>query len=506
MANFETTLKKLQSKYRSRFLKLFKTSKEYKEFVDLIKQAKDNSFSSISRVESRKFDETWIQEIERGIVGINNIINNPKRFIKFQSEVVPIEMAKKTGSESIRHLAMNSQYIKQIDEKGTIMPEKILNISTDDDLGIYENRFVVTLIRKLVRFIELRHDYIQKKAEVRDSDLVFMKSRLEIEGSLLEYEGKLRLSVPSAEDGNKEANDLLLKRIVELRQRVIFLLSSEFMRTLKDATPVNNPINVTNILKSNADYIKCYELWKFLDRYDQLGVSFQIKETTNQFNDSNLNDLYAHIGASYLAIDSERTKKIKVKNDQVKKYKVHPHFDKPILTKDLTDDKFLSFDEKKKVSIKTLTLAQEVALKKRREEAEKRRKEKEAQKAKERQKLLERREKEKERQRLAAIEAKKRAEAKRLEMLERSRLKALEDAERKKEQERQKAEAAALKKLMDEERKKLLEARRYVKWLANEQRKSENQAVLEKAPISEEGPEFLTPESPQTEDHSKEGE
>jgi hypothetical protein len=137
----------------------------------------------------------------------------------------------------------------------------------------------------MVRFIELRYDYIQKKAEIRDSDLLFMKSNIEIEGAMYEYEGKLRLSIPSSEGGQKDANDQLLKRITEIRQRVIFMLSSEFMKTLKNAIPVTNPIQMTNIMKKNLDYIKAHDLWKFLDRYDQLGVTFQIKETTNQFNE-----------------------------------------------------------------------------------------------------------------------------------------------------------------------------------------------------------------------------
>lgn len=468
-----STIKKLQTKYRARFLKAFKTNQDLKDFTETIKQSKNNAFSSISRIESRKFDEEWINEIEQGVIAIGNIIANPKRFIKFEANVVPIEMAKKTTSESIRHLAQNSQYIKKIDEQGNIFPEKILNISTDDEYGIYENRFVVTLIRKLIRFIELRYDYIQKKTEVRDSDLLFMKSKIEIEGAHFEYEGKLRISIPSEEGGHKDANDKLLARITEMRQRAIFFLSSEFMRTLKDATPVSNPINLTNILKKHPDYIKCYELWKFLDRYEQLGVSFQIKETTNQFNDSYLSDVIAHIGGSYLTVISDKTKKIKVDKKLIKKYKVTPKLETPILDKDLTDDKFLVFEDKRKVSVKTLTPAQEAAIKKRREEAEKKRRLKQEALAKKKQRELERKAREKERRRLAEIERKRRAEQEKAERIERERLRQLELEQKRLEKERQKAEDEALKKIINEERKRLIEARKAVKQLAAEQRKLE---------------------------------
>jgi hypothetical protein len=473
MKKTEATIKKLQKKYSSRFLKLFKTSPEYQQFVDFIRQSKQNTFSSLARVETRKFDEEWINEVETGVDAIDKIIANPKRFIKFQSEVVPIEMAKKTGSESIRHLAMNSQFIKKIDDKGNVMPEKILNISTDDELAIYENRFVVTLIRKLVRFIELRYDYIQKKAEIRDSDMLFVKSAVEIEGAIYEYEGKLRLSVPSMEGGKKDANDQLLKRITEVRQRVIFMLSSEFMKTLKNAIPVTNPIQMTNIMKKNLEYIKAHELWKFLDRYDQLGVTFQIKETTNQFNETYLKDIYAHIGSSFLMVDSDKIKKIKVPNDHIKRHKVMPRFENPILDKDLTDERFQVFDTGRKVAVKTLTPAQEAALKKRRELAEKKRQEKIALLAKKKKREQERKEREQERKRLLAIEMKEKAEAKRLADQERRRLEKIAAEERAKQLAQEKAEREYLNKILDEEKRRLAKARRDVKSLAAEQKKAE---------------------------------
>ncbi len=473
MKKTEPTIKKLQNKYYSRFLKWFKTNTEFQPFVESIRNSKGNVFSSLARVETRKFDEEWINEVEVGVEAIENIIVNPKRFIKFQTEVVPIEMAKKTGSESIRHLAMNSQFIKKIDDKGNVMPEKILNISTDDELAIYENRFVVTLIRKLVRFIELRYDYIQKKTEIRDSDLLFLKSNFEIEGAMYEYEGKLRLSIPSSEGGQKDANDQLLKRITEIRQRVIFMLSSEFMKTLKNAIPVTNPIQMTNIMKKNLDYIKAHDLWKFLDRYDQLGVTFQIKETTNQFNENYLKDIYAHIGASLLMVNSDKIKKIKVPKDHVKRHKIMPRFENPILDKDLTDERFQVFESGRKVSVKTLTAAQEAALKKRRELAEKNRQIKMALLAKKKKREQERKEREKERQRQLEAERKEKAEAQRLANQEKQRLAKIAAEERAKALAIEKAERETLKKILDEEKRRLAEARRAVKAIAASEKKSE---------------------------------
>jgi hypothetical protein len=160
-----------------------------------------------------------------------------------------------------------------------------------------------------------------------------------------------------------------------------------------------------------------------------------------------------------------------------------PRFENPILDKDLTDERFQVFDSGRKVSVKTLTPAQEAALKKRRELAEKNRQIKMALLAKKKKREQERKEREKERQRQLELERKEKAEAQRLANQEKQRLAKIAAEERAKALAIEKAEREALKKILDEERCRLAEARRAVKAIATSEKKSEeSQSIVPETP------------------------
>lgn len=67
-------------------------------------------------------------------------------------EVVAMEKAKKVDSESIRHLASHTQYIRDINEQNEVIPSKILSTYAEDNIGIYENRFIKSLINRVIVF------------------------------------------------------------------------------------------------------------------------------------------------------------------------------------------------------------------------------------------------------------------------------------------------------------------------------------------------------------------
>ena len=113
------------------------------------------------REENKIYDEQWILTLERGFEAIDTIVKNPRTFIKEDANVVLAALAKKITSQSVRDLAMHSEYVRNIDDQGNVTPDKILSISTEEDFHIYENRFVMTLIKKLVIFIERRYKFIK---------------------------------------------------------------------------------------------------------------------------------------------------------------------------------------------------------------------------------------------------------------------------------------------------------------------------------------------------------
>ena len=70
--------------------------------------------------------------IEDAIPSIDEIIKNPRINTKTVTNLVPVELAKKTGSESIQHLSTHSQFVKEIDKNGNKELLNILNEVNDE--------------------------------------------------------------------------------------------------------------------------------------------------------------------------------------------------------------------------------------------------------------------------------------------------------------------------------------------------------------------------------------
>ena len=90
---------------------------------------------------------------------INTIIENPRRFITTEEEVVPVSLAKKISADSVRHLSQNTQFLAPSDDGG-VHPTRILNVSTVETYDLYENRFIYHLIQRLLTFVDKRTDVI----------------------------------------------------------------------------------------------------------------------------------------------------------------------------------------------------------------------------------------------------------------------------------------------------------------------------------------------------------
>ena len=234
-----------------------------------------NSYMRIDRLESSSFDMSWINAIEDCIFDLGDIVANPRQVTKTVSNIVPVELAKKIGAESVMHLASHTQYIKEITEQGDVVPNKILSMSSEDDIHTYENRFIATLIRRLVLFIQKRYEFVKKFAPLHDEEILYYKTKAIVDGSEVEIETKIKVK---SESDTKVADisNKYIARILQIREYIMFYYGSKFMKELKTERDVRNPIVMTNILRKNPKYRKCYELYKFIEKYDKLGVWFTL--------------------------------------------------------------------------------------------------------------------------------------------------------------------------------------------------------------------------------------
>ncbi len=302
MENNQSKEKKLFNEYAA-MMDDFLLNDEAKEIFDALKTGK-NTYLRVDRVESSSYDSSWIDMIESCIPDIGTIVNNPRLVTKEVQDLVPVELARKTNSDSVKHLASHTQFIKEITDEGDVIPNKVLNIGADDEIKTYENRFIATVIRHLVLFVEKRYEFIKKYATLHDKETLFFKNETDLSGNKINIETKVTVVSPKV-DAVRLKNDEYIQRIEQMRQYILYFYNSKFMKKFKNERDVRKPILMTNIIKKNPLYHHCYELYRFLEAYDKLGVSYDVDEKYSQFDDHELHQLDELMLANYLSLQGK---------------------------------------------------------------------------------------------------------------------------------------------------------------------------------------------------------
>lgn len=294
--------KTLYRQYAEKVSDVLKDKDAHRIFESL--QNGKNTYMRIDRIESSSFDLSWINMIEECIPDLGTIVNNPRLSTKTVSDLVPVELARKTNSDSVKHLASHTQFIKEIQDDGNVIPNKVLNIGSDDEIKTYENRFIATLIRHLVLFIEKRYEYVKRFAVLHNHEILFFKNSSNVNGADVNIETKVTVVSPKTDPISLANNDYVL-RIEQMREFVLYYYNSKFMRQFRNERDVRNPILQTNIIRKNPLYHHCYELYRFIEAYDRLGVNYKVDEEFSQFDREELHELNCLMFANYLALQGK---------------------------------------------------------------------------------------------------------------------------------------------------------------------------------------------------------
>ncbi len=469
-----------QKAYLSRIKNLVSSSSSFQSLLLQVRERGKNYVRQTERLESKKFDGKFVDELEKGFNAIDQIIANPRTFIKESPELVEAGLAKKINAQSITHLASHTQFVHSVDEKGNVTPEKILTIHAEIDMQIYENRFVMTLIKKCSLFIEKRFNFIKDHGETLDSDLLLIKSVSDIDGAKYEIDSRIKVSTPSKDGGNKEKNEDVLQRLASLRERCAYYMRSPFMAEMQGAKDVANPIHMTNLIVKNPHYHAAYELWKFVDAYTELGVSYNVQETEQDFSQPYFEEILALVMADILTLRSNRVKNKVINPKKSKDRVVNPKVVFNLEDETYYDGKFLydQFPSYKKKRYSPMALTPEEAKEQRLALEENLREERYKKTLVdediEKQKNLDIAKEAVERQKKLEAEEKARIKAEKAKEKELAKQKALEERKRKAEE----------KKALLKEQKELEKTRRMVARQAKNDKKAKLEPLKEK-PIEE---------------------
>lgn len=283
--------------------------------------------------ETKIFDGNFLDVVIGAYPSLLKICRDPKKTLAYMQEVVAMEKAKKVDSETIRHLASHTQYIRDINEQNEVIPSKILSTYAEDNIGIYENRFIKSLINRVIVFLDTRLKLMDENLESISADEIRYKNNIKLSHRKIDLEMNIKISNEILDETQK-ARELFdktknaLDKYRALKGTGLYQAVAKF----KDVVP---PIMKTNIILHNPDFKIAYNLWLYIDRTTEVGYNVQSDEKTNDDDDVILND-FNHIGVflindlmhqrgiqSLEAFDGEKNVR-ELKHDDITKYELEP--------------------------------------------------------------------------------------------------------------------------------------------------------------------------------------
>ena len=234
-------------------------------------------------------DEEWISVIEDSLDAINNVIEKPRRFI--------------TTEQEVRHLSQNTQFLAPSDDGG-VHPTKILNVNMAETYDLYENRFVYHLIQRLLAFVDRRTDVIFWSTGNEVRNRFTMHSKIGDAYEEIEYNVEMTVKDRQNFAENDADNMDTFMRIDRVRRLVMALRGSSFCQLMKGCSVVRSPIQRTNLIMKDPNYRKCFQLWQFMERYDKVGYSIQVKDSALAFDDEYLTQMYTNLINNYAVFKS----------------------------------------------------------------------------------------------------------------------------------------------------------------------------------------------------------
>jgi DNA repair protein SbcC/Rad50 len=245
--------------------------------------AGENTLYQKSITENRIFDEGWIQTIESYFPSLNKICMEPKTALRYEQEVVAIEKAKKVGSQSIRHLASHTHYIREFKDDN-VEPKRILITEAEIEYATYDNRFIKTLLQRLYDFVEHRFNLIKSYSDAKSKKHFNLESDFELQESNYKLTIDFEINEALENDTISLKNRDLLRRVEHVLKLTMGLQKSALMIEIKNAKPVAPPIMQTSVIQKNVHYRNAYHLWLYLDKYNILPYEININEQNLTFD------------------------------------------------------------------------------------------------------------------------------------------------------------------------------------------------------------------------------
>lgn len=410
----------IYQKFTKGVMRAISSTEFYEFFMDALEKA-ENEIQFSNRKLEKAVDLNWIDQIEKTLPAMQNIISSPRNVIREEELIVNAAHAKKAGPDVVRHLSQHAAFVEDYNEhSGDVRPSRLMQKYRDDSDELYENRLVFTTMEMAYHFVKIRHDALFEAMSDEYGAKLRVNTDMQSATETVHMEMFLHIKETESAIDTDERNAEIFSRISRIYRLLSVFMNSAFAQHMAKAPRVKGTIVKTNVLKKNPDYRHIEHLLEYLRGYSDIGYSIRVIEQSPEISETFQRDIFHNILFNYMVLkgylEDESDRVIPTKPYEKQKT-LKPKFIRQII-EELTEDYDLPDVEIRKVLIEELTKEQlmheeaeerrrlvEEQARKKKEEAERIRQEKAAERERIRQ------EKEAERER---IRQEKEAEKQRL--------------------------------------------------------------------------------------------
>jgi hypothetical protein len=145
-------------------IKLFSRASRNLPIQDNIDKLLTLPFFSPSVIEDTLNDLEALElddEICDSIPSLLRVCSRPRRSLTLEKRVIPIDRVKRISSNSLEHLASHPELWQSQNLIG-IKPLRLRTDVPEETLDLYENRVISTLIRRLLQYLQIRSQEVDK--------------------------------------------------------------------------------------------------------------------------------------------------------------------------------------------------------------------------------------------------------------------------------------------------------------------------------------------------------
>lgn len=287
-----------------------------------------------------KIDFPWLEELEMVTEKIMAIASKPRTHIKVEKDVKKAEQAVKIDNNDIIETLKVPAYWKRKGDR--FLPEKVFTDIFEIEYAIYENRFIINLVDKMMLFLSqvvaqlyeqiknVNKKFVDSHISLADVDIIqdlagfdtfkYVPNSSTRSKRLKEEDAKL---LTTKDSPYVEA----LRKILICRGNVSHVRSTPFYKDVKKAKPLSDSdVHITNMLAGDRTYAPCYDFYRKL-------LHLMVKNI-NDTEPVNPKDYHNYVLGNIFAAFDDIEFKEKKNNKPIKHVDNLMHLDKYALQKD----------------------------------------------------------------------------------------------------------------------------------------------------------------------------